>query len=79
MCSSDLRRLVQTPAFRHLRPAPNGKGGAEFMGKTYGDKKVIDASQYFAADHVEAVAIAGYESQVSLDKQSKTLTVTYKK
>ena len=59
--------------------APNGKGGAEFMGKTYGDKKVIDASQYFAADHVEAVAIAGYESQVSLDKQSKTLTVTYKK
>jgi hypothetical protein len=59
--------------------APNGKGGAEFMGKVYGDKKVIDASQYFAADHVKAIAIEGYESQVSLDMKSKTLTVTYKK
>ena len=59
--------------------APAGKGGAVFMGKAYGDQKVIDASQYFEADHVEAVAIAGYESQVSLDKNAKTLTVTYKK
>jgi hypothetical protein len=59
--------------------APKGKGGAEFLGKTYGNKKVIDASQYFSADDVKAVAIEGYESQVSLDKKTKILTITYKK
>ena len=59
--------------------APKGKGGAEFMGKAYGDKKVIDASQYFAADHVKAVSVEGYTSQVSLDSKTNVLTVTYKK
>ena len=59
--------------------APKKQGGAEFMGKTYGNKKVIDASQYFSADDVKAVAIEGYESQVSLDKKTKILSVTYKK
>ena len=42
--------------------APKGQGGADFLGKTYGDKAVIDASQYFTADEVKAVSIEGYES-----------------
>ena len=59
--------------------APKGKGGAEFLGKTYGNKKVIDASQYFSAIDIKAVALEGFESQVSLDKKTKILTITYKK
>ena len=59
--------------------APKGQGGADFLGKAYGDKAVIDASQYFTADEVKAVSIEGYESEVSLDNQTNILTVTYKK
>ena len=59
--------------------APKGQGGAEFLGKAYGDKAVIDASQYFTADEVKAVSIEGYESEVSLDNKTNILTVTYKK
>lgn len=59
--------------------APKGQGGADFLGKVYGDKAVIDASQYFTADEVKAVSIEGYESQVSLDNKTNILTVTYKK
>ena len=59
--------------------APKGQGGAEFLGKAYGDKALIDASQYFTADEVKAVSIEGYQSEVSLDNKTNILTVTYKK
>ena len=59
--------------------APKGQGGADFLGKVYGNKAVIDASQYFTADEVKAVSIEGYESEVSLDNKTNILTVTYKK
>ena len=59
--------------------APKGQGGVDFLGKAYGDKAVIDASQYFTADDVKAVSIEGYESEVSLDNKTNILTVTYQK
>ena len=59
--------------------APKGQGGADFLGKVYGNKAVIDASQYFTADDVKAVSIEGYQSEVSLDNKTNILTVTYKK
>ena len=59
--------------------APKGQGGVDFLGKAYGDKAVIDASQYFTADDVKAVSIEGYQSEVSLDNKTNILTVTYKK
>ena len=59
--------------------APQGQGGADFMGKVYGHQATIDASQYFSANDVKAVSIEGYESQVALDNKTNTLTVTYKK
>ena len=59
--------------------APKGQGGVDFLGKAYGDKAVIDASQYFTADEVKAVSIEGYQSEVSLDNKTNILTVTYKK
>jgi hypothetical protein len=59
--------------------APKGQGGVDFLGKAYGDKAVIDASQYFTADDVKVVSIEGYQSEVSLDNKTNILTVTYKK
>ena len=59
--------------------APQGQGGADFMGKVYGHQAIIDASQYFSANDVKAVSIEGYESQVALDNKTNTLNVTYKK
>ena len=59
--------------------APKGQGGADFLGKVYGNKAVIDASQYFTANEVKAVSREGFESEVSLDNKTNILTVTNKK
>ena len=59
--------------------APKKQGGANYLGKVYGNKSVIDASQYFSTDDIKVEPIEGYESNVTLDKKSNILTITYKK
>lgn len=63
----------------HVSGAPKGQGGADFLGKVYKHKSVIDASQYFSAEDVKVMPIDGYTTEVSLDKKTQILTITYKK
>lgn len=59
--------------------APEGQGGISYLGVQYGNGDVVNSSQYFSTDDVVAVQLADYTCNVSLDKDTKTLTVTYTK
>lgn len=56
--------------------APEGKGGVKYAGVEYGDGDGIDASQYFAVDDVEGIAVEGYiVSGITFD--GSVVTITY--
>ena len=56
--------------------APEGKGGVKYAGVEYGDGDCIDASQYFAVDDVEGIAVEGYiVSDITFD--GSVVTITY--
>ncbi len=56
--------------------APEGKGGVKYAGVEYGDGDGIDASQYFAVDDVEGIAVEGYiVSDITFD--GSVVTITY--
>lgn len=58
--------------------APKGRGGVVYTGVKYGDGAKINASQYFSADDVEVVPVAGYSHSLAFDSGAGVLTVTYK-
>ncbi len=59
--------------------APEGQGGVTYTGVQYADGATILASQYFAAEDVQAIAIDGYiVESIVLDAATSVLTVTYK-
>ena len=55
------------------------EGGIVYAGKEYKAGGVITVTQFFAADDVAAISIEGYTAEISLDTQSNTIVVAYKK
>lgn len=74
--AGDMQQATQYTV--QVEGAPEGQGGVIYTGVQYGNGATINASQYFSADDVQAVAVEGYISTVVLDAETGVLTVTYK-
>ena len=57
----------------------DGEGGVVYGGKEYKSGDVIDASQFFNVDDVEAISLEGYIAEISLDAKNNVITVEYKR
>ena len=55
------------------------EGGIVYAGKEYKSGESIEVTQFFTAEDVAAINIEGYTAEISLDTQSKTIAVLYKK
>ncbi len=55
------------------------EGGIVYAGKEYKAGGVITVTQFFTAEDVAAISIEGYTAEISLDTQSNTIVVAYKK
>ena len=55
------------------------EGGIVYAGQEYKSGESIEVTQFFTVEDVTAVNIEGYVAEVSLDTQSKTIAVVYKK
>lgn len=55
------------------------EGGIVYGGKEYKSGDVIYASQFFTVEDVAAIVLEGYTTEISLDTQSNTIVVAYKK
>lgn len=60
--------------------APEGEGGLSYCGVPYTDGQTFESSQYFKADDVEVAPVSnGLEGMVSVNQETKVVTVTYMK
>ena len=57
----------------------DGEGGIVYAGKEYKSGESIEVTQFFAAADVTAINVEGYTAEISLDTQSNTISVVYKK
>ena len=55
------------------------EGGIVYAGKEYKSGESIEVTQFFTAEDVASINIEGYTAEISLDTQSKTIAVLYKK
>lgn len=55
------------------------EGGIVYAGKEYKSGESIEVTQFFTAEDVAAISIEGYTAEISLDTQSNTIVVAYKK
>ncbi len=57
----------------------DGEGGIVYAGKEYKSGENIEVTQFFTAADVTAINVEGYTAEISLDTQSNTISVVYKK
>ena len=66
-------------AYAYTISVTGADGGIVYGGKEYKNGETIYVSQFFTAEDIAAVNVDGYTASISLNAQSKTIKVEYKK
>ena len=66
-------------AYAYTVNITGANGAVEYAGKQYRQGETIYVTQFFTVDELTIVNVDGYTAKITLDAQSKTINVEYKK